>query len=91
MDSLARDLDRAHLRRLSAGCKRDRVSQGGRVSTDERESNDVPTQEKTRLPSAECYAGIDVGKRLLDFYIHPSGAKLQVDNDRSGILKLIRL
>jgi len=37
------------------------------------------------------YAGIDVGKDTLDFYIYPLNIVLQVDNDKSGINKLIRL
>lgn len=48
------------------------------------------TQEKINQPNANVYAGIDVGKTHLDFYIHPLNIKLQVDNNKTGILKLIR-
>lgn len=49
------------------------------------------TQEKINHTYTNVYAGIDVGKKHLDFFIHPLNIKLQVDNDKKGIQKLVRL
>ena len=48
------------------------------------------TQEKINQPSPNVYAGIDVGKMHLDFFVHPLNIKLRVDNDKPGIRKLVR-
>jgi len=49
------------------------------------------TQEKINQSYENVYAGIDVGKDHLDFYISPLNIQLQVGNDPSGIKKLTRL
>ena len=38
----------------------------------------------------EVYAGCDVSKDYLDLYLHPSGERLRVSNDRQGLHKLKR-
>ena len=52
------------------------------------------TQEKINNQSNDvynpAYAGIDVGKDKLDFYIYPLNIVLQVDNNKKGVSKLIR-
>lgn len=48
------------------------------------------TQEQICQPGANVYAGIDVGKSQLDFFVHPLNVKLQVDNDKQGIRELTR-
>lgn len=48
------------------------------------------TQEEIHQPTANVYAGIDVGKAHLDFYASPVNVKLHVTNDKQGIQKLIR-
>ena len=37
------------------------------------------------------YVGIDVCKARLDVYIHPTGQKLTVSNDRDGLKRLKRV
>lgn len=49
------------------------------------------TQEKISQPSAHVYAGIDVGKDTLDFYIHPTKLRKRVDNNKKGVTQLIQL
>ena len=40
--------------------------------------------------SEKCYIGIDVSKALLDVYILPSKERMQFQNDRKGIRKLVK-
>lgn len=49
------------------------------------------TQEQISEPCNDVYAGIDVGKAHLDVFIHPLNIKLKIDNDQSGVRKLVRL
>jgi transposase len=49
------------------------------------------TPEKINQPASTiAYAGIDVGKSNLDFYITPVGKRLQVKNDKSGVQAIAR-
>lgn len=48
------------------------------------------TQEKINQSNKDVYAGVDVGKRNLDFFVNPHGIQLQVDNDKKGIRRLVR-
>ena len=48
------------------------------------------TQEKITQYPENVYAGVDVGKDNLDFFVSPLDIKLRVANDKNGINKLIR-
>lgn len=48
------------------------------------------TQEKINQPHAHVTAGIDVGKDVLDVYVHPANIARQFSNDKHGIVKLVR-
>jgi len=47
-------------------------------------------QEQIMNEPPSVYAGIDVGKSQLDVFIHPSGIRLQAQNNRSSMLRLLR-
>lgn len=49
------------------------------------------TQEQISQPCSTVYAGIDVGKAQLDFYVYPLNIKLQAENTKQGIQKIVRL
>lgn len=39
----------------------------------------------------EVFAGVDVGKRHLDVFLHPARKTVQIVNDKAGIRRLVRL
>lgn len=47
-------------------------------------------QEKMIQPSEGIYAGIDVSKDTLDFFVVPHGVTMLVGNDKKGIRTLVR-
>ena len=47
-------------------------------------------QEKINQPNAEVYAGVDVSKTALDFFIVPYGITVTVGNDTKGVQELVR-
>ena len=49
------------------------------------------TQEKINQPFKNVYAGIDVSKDSLDFFMDTLDIKLRVDNNNKGIKAIIRL
>lgn len=47
-------------------------------------------QEKIHQPIEPVYAGIDVSKNTLDFFVYPHGIIMEVKNDKSGIRTIIK-
>ena len=47
-------------------------------------------QEKIIQPLQPVYAGVDVGKHKLDFFVSNPGKRLQVNNDDEGMQALVR-
>lgn len=51
---------------------------------------DEITPSKQLQDEQTSYAGIDVGKFVLDIFVHPAGESSQFDNDAAGLRKLVR-
>ncbi|MEM6891683.1 MAG: transposase [Pseudomonadota bacterium] len=48
-------------------------------------------QEKIKHPPPGVYAGVDVSKRTLDFFLLPHGLTQTVSNDEKGCAELVKL